>query len=260
MSDILTVLAIGDVVGNPGLTFLEKTLRGFKKLKNVDFTIVNGENAAGVGLTRQDAQRLYDAGADVITLGNHTFGKRELTEYIDDDMYMLRPANFTDANPGRGYGVYDAGRGRRICVINLIGRAFSDSNYDNPFKKAEDILKVIDTSLIFVDFHAEATSEKAALGRYLDGRVSAVFGTHTHVQTADDTIFPGGTGFITDIGMTGPAESVLGMKIQNSVDRFLGAPSQRFMVAEGDCLMCGALFEVDSRTGKCRAMERVRVE
>lgn len=256
----MLVLTVGDVVAESGILFLEKNLKGIKKLYSIDFTIVNGENAAGIGVTKSDTERLYYAGADVITLGNHAFSKREIADFIDDDKYLLRPANMTAKNPGRGYGVYETAGGRRIAVICLMGRAFSDSNLDNPFTVAGDIIKSLDTNIIIVDFHAEATSEKNAMGRFLDGRISALFGTHTHVQTADERVFPKGSGYITDLGMTGPVESVLGMRIDTSVDKFMGSAEVRYKAAEGLSELCGAVFDIDEATGKCRGVERLRIQ
>ncbi len=245
------ILTIGDVVSQQGLKLLEKVLNSFKRLKGIDFTVVNGENVEGMGINPDSAERLFTAGADVVTLGNHAFSRYEMIDYIENSRYILRPANMTYLNPGVGYGVYDAPRGLRVGVICLMGRVFMDSSLESPFFMADRILKELDTDIIVVDIHAEATSEKAALARYLDGRVSCVFGTHTHVLTADDRVFPGGTGFITDIGMTGPVDSVLGMEIQSSIDRLLGAPQVRYKSATGACEMQGVIFEVDERSGLC---------
>jgi len=255
----MKIFAIGDICGEVGLKTLGRLLGTFKKLKGIDFTVANGENAAGMGIAPRDAERIYGAGVDVITLGNHAWGRRELLEYIDDDRYMLRPANMTDKNPGGGFGVFDAPRGTRIAVISMLGRLFMDANMDNPFFKADAILKQIDTPIILLDFHAEATSEKAAFARYLDGRASAVFGTHTHVQTADEQIFAGGTGFISDLGMTGPENSILGIEIENAISIFIGKPRKGSRQAEGKGILCGAIFEVDENSGKCLAVERVRL-
>ena len=255
----IRILAVGDVTTRSGLEFLEKELRPAKREMKIDFTVVNGENAAGLGLTPSDAERIYSSGADVITLGNHSFSRRELISYIDDDRFMLRPANLSNLNPGRGFGIFDGPRGTRIAVINLIGRVGMDRLADDPFYAADSILRQIDTPITIVDFHAEATSEKAALARYLDGRVSAVFGTHTHVQTADEQILPGGTGFITDIGMTGPVNSILGMDISESVRRLLGAPPSGYHPAPGPSRLHGAVFEI-SPEGKCLSIERVSLD
>jgi metallophosphoesterase (TIGR00282 family) len=201
---LCNVLAVGDVVGESGVDYLNRHLRSLKKTYSVDFTVVNGENAAGVGLLPRHADQIFDAGADVITLGNHTWNKMQIADYLDDNRYILRPDNYASPLPGRGYGVFDGPRGLRIGVINLMGRYELDSNLENPFTRADRILSQMDADLILVDFHAEASSEKLAFGYYLDGRASAVWGTHTHVPTADQGILPKGTGYCTDLGMTGP--------------------------------------------------------
>ena len=253
------VLAVGDVVGEEGLRHLSRHLRQVKKLKNIAFTVVNGENIAGNGLTADQAEDLFAAGADVITLGNHTWGKVQIADYLEDNPYILRPANYTARAPGRGYGVYDCGRAR-IAVMNLIGRCDLDFNADNPFLTADKLLRQEEkTTFTLVDFHAEATSEKLAMAYYLDGRVSALWGTHTHVPTADARVFPKGTGYITDLGMTGPVESVLGIRPEQSVETFLGGLPGRYRVAGGPCKMEGAIFTLESDTGLCVAVERIDI-
>ena len=252
------ILAVGDVVGEPGLRHLEKHLRPLKKLKNIAFTVVNGENASGVGLTPEQAWRIYDAGADAVTLGNHTFGKMQIRELLDDVPWLLRPANYTGRAPGRGCGIFDLGD-VRIRVINLIGRCDLDWKANDPFTAADALLAKEKAELTLVDFHAEATSEKLALGYYLDGRVSALWGTHTHVPTADERVYPGGTGYITDLGMTGPIESVLGIEPRQSVESFLRGLPGRYRPAEGACKLQGAVFTLDSGTGLCTAVERVEI-
>ena len=255
---IYHILAIGDVVGEQGLEHLERHLRTLKKLKDIHFTVVNGENASGVGITPEQAERLYRAGADVITLGNHTFGKTQIAGQLEEDPCLLRPANFTGRAPGRGWGVYECGR-IQIGVMSLIGRCGLDFNADNPFTTAAKLLREDRPALTLVDFHAEATSEKLALGYYLDGRVSALWGTHTHVPTADERVYPKGTGYITDLGMTGPVESVLGIEPQQSVEGFLGGLPGRYRNPEGPCKMQGALFTLDSATGLCASVERIDI-
>ena len=200
------ILAVGDVVGEPGLRHLEKNLRPLQKLKNIAFTVVNGENASGVGVTPEQAWRIYDAGADAVTLGNHTFGKMQLQDLLDDVPWLLRPANYTGRAPGHGCEIFDLGA-VRVRVMNLIGRCGLDWKANDPFTTADALLKQGEADFTLVDFHAEATSEKLALGYYLDGRVSALWGTHTHVPTADERVYPKGTGYLTDLGMTGPIES-----------------------------------------------------
>ena len=257
---LYNILAIGDVVGGCGVSHLERHLRAVKKLKNIHFTVVNGENAAMVGLTPADADRIFAAGADVVTLGNHTFGKMQIGDYLDDCPYILRPHNLGARVPGRGYGVYDCGRAR-IAVMNLIGRCDLAFNADNPFKTADELLKGGEKpTFTLLDFHAEATSEKLAMAYYLDGRVSAVWGTHTHVPTADEEIFPKGTGCITDLGMTGAARSVLGIRPEQSVETFLGGLPGRYREPEkGACKMQGAIFTLDDATGLCVDVERIDV-
>lgn len=255
---LLRVLAVGDVVGEPGLAHLERSLRPLKKWKDIHFTVVNGENAAVTGITPEQADRLYAAGADVVTLGNHTFGKLQIHSRLEEDPYLLRPANYTGRAPGKGWGVYDCGR-FQIGVLNLIGRCGLDFNADNPFLTAGRILKTDKPLFTLVDFHAEATSEKLALAYYLDGQVSAIWGTHTHVPTADEGVFPHGTGYISDLGMTGPVESVLGVRPEQSVEQFLGGLPGRYQVPDGPCKMQGAVFSLDSGTGLCVDVERIDV-
>ena len=197
------VLAVGDVVGNPGLERVRRSLRQIKRKYGVDFTVVNGENAAVVGLTPNQAEEILDAGADVITMGNHTWGKREIVPYLDDCSRILRPANYAPQIPGRGWGIFETNAGD-VAVIDLIGRCNMDYGPNNPFLLMDQILKKVHTKIVLVEIHAEATSEKLAMGYMLDGRVSAVWGTHTHVPTADVRVLPGGTGYVTDLGMTGP--------------------------------------------------------
>lgn len=252
------VLAIGDVVAESGLQFLEKHLRPVKRRYGADFCIVNGENASVVGMTPEQAERIFDAGADVITMGNHTWNRREIVSYLDSNPYVLRPANFAPQVPGRGWGIFDSKAGP-IAVVDLIGRVNMDYSPDNPFLQIEKILKQLETKLVFVELHAEATSEKLAMGYLLDGRASAVWGTHTHVPTADCSILPKGTGYITDLGMTGPKNSVLGIRPELSVSKFRGDLPTRYEPAGGPAKMEGALFTVDTATGRCIAAESVKI-
>jgi len=252
------VLAIGDVAGQAGTDFLSDKLRSVKKWGDVAFTVVNGENAAGLGITPDLVEVILNAGADVVTLGNHTWGKPEIKRFLDDCQYVLRPSNFAPQVPGRGWGIFEAPFGN-ICVISLIGRVGMQDNNENPFFEADKILKKIDTKFVLVDFHAEATSEKHAMAYYLDGRVSAVWGTHTHVQTSDCRVFPGGMGYITDLGMTGACESIIGMKPEQPIMRFLGNPPGRYEPAGGPAKIEGAIFEIDTQSGKCVGVEAIRI-
>jgi len=251
------VLAVGDVVGNPGMERIRKSLRKLKMQTDADFVIVNGENAAVVGMTPNQAEDIMDAGADVITLGNHTFGKRELVEYLDECSWVLRPANYAPQTPGIGWNLYETSVGE-IAVIDLQGRVNMDYTPDNPFLEVERILKKVShTKLIFVEIHAEATSEKLAMGYMLDGRVSAVWGTHTHVPTADAQVLPQGTGYVTDLGMTGPKHSVLGIRPDLSIAKFRGDLTERYRWADGPTKLEAVLFTIDTETGLCRKAERV---
>ena len=250
------VLAVGDVVGNPGLDRVRRRLRQLKRDTGADFTVVNGENAAVVGLLPHQAEDILDAGADVITMGNHTWGKREIVDYMEDCPRILRPANYAPQVPGRGWQVFDTKAGP-VAVIDLIGRCNMDYGPDNPFLLIEKVLKELDVKIILVEIHAEATSEKLAMGYLLDGRVSAVWGTHTHVPTADARILPKGTGYVTDLGMTGPRDSILGIRPELSIAKFRGDLTERYRWAEGPTKMEAVLFTIDSATGLCRKAERV---
>ena len=255
----LKVLAVGDVVGEPGLERIRKSLRKLKRDLGADFVIVNGENASNVGMTPRQGDTIFDAGADVITMGNHTFSRREIIPYIEENRYVLRPANLPPQQPGRGWEVYETRCGD-VAVIDLIGRVGMDYLPDNPFLLMDKILKKIDTKIILVEIHAEATSEKLAMGHMLDGKVSAVWGTHTHVPTADAQILPRGTGYVTDLGMTGPAVSVLGIQPRLSIDKFRGEMFQRYQAADGPTKLNAVLFTIDANTGKCTKAERVDIQ
>ena len=250
------VLAVGDVVGKPGLDRISRSLRYLKRKTGADFVLVNGENASAIGMTPQQGDAILDAGADVITMGNHTFSKREIVPYLDDCPQILRPANYAPQIPGRGWGIYETKFGD-VAVIDLIGRCAMDYTPDNPFLMVEKILKQIPAKYIFVEIHAEATSEKLAMGYMLDGRVSAVWGTHTHVPTADAGILPKGTGYVTDLGMTGPRDSILGVRPEQSIAKFRGDLTSRYQWADGPTKLEAVLFTIDTGTGLCRAVERV---
>ena len=254
----LRVLCVGDVVGNPGMDRIRRSLRFLKRKTNADLVIVNGENASVVGITPDQAEDILDAGADVITMGNHTFGKREIVTYLDDCPQILRPANYAPQAPGKGWKIFDTKAGP-VAVIDLIGRCNMDYGPDNPFLMIEKILKQIDAKIVLVEIHAEATSEKLAMGYLLDGRVSAVWGTHTHVPTADTMILPKGTGYVTDLGMTGPRNSILGIRPELSIAKFRGDLTGRYQWADGPTKMEAVLFTIDSGTGLCRRVERVDI-
>ena len=250
------VLCVGDVVGGPGMERIRRSLRRLKNSLGADFVIVNGENASVVGITPDQAEDILDAGADVITLGNHSFGKREIVHYMEDSDRILRPANYAPQAPGRGWAVYESRFGD-VAVIDLIGRCGMDYTPDNPFLLVEKILKKITAKIILVEIHAEATSEKLAMGYMLDGRVSAVWGTHTHVPTADARVLTKGTGYVTDLGMTGPRESVLGIRPDLSIAKFRGDLTERYRWADGPTKLEGVLFTLDASTGKCLRAERI---
>ena len=250
------VLAVGDVVGNPGMDRIRKSLRRLKRDTGADFVVVNGENASNLGMTPQQGEDILDSGADCITMGNHTFGKREIVDYMVDCRIFLRPANLAPQLPGVGWRVFETKAGD-VAVIDLIGRCGMDYTPDNPFLMIDKILKNINTKLIFAEIHAEATSEKLAMGYMLDGRVSAVWGTHTHVPTADNMILPKGTGYVTALGMTGPINSVIGIQPKLSIDKFPGNLYARYQCADGPTKLNAVLFTIDTATGKCKKAERV---
>ncbi len=252
------VLAVGDVVGKPGMDRVCRSLRYLKRKTDADIVIVNGENASVVGITPQQAEDIFDAGADVITMGNHTFSKREIVTYMEDNSRILRPANYAPQMPGSGWGIYETKAGP-VAVIDLQGRVNMDYTPDNPFLQVEKILNQLETKLIFVELHAEATSEKLAMGYMLDGRISALWGTHTHVPTADAQVLPKGTGYVTDLGMTGPKNSVLGIRPELSIGKFRGDLPSRYQWAEGPTKMEAVLFTVDTVTGLCKMAERVDI-
>lgn len=250
------LLTLGDVVANSGLSFVCRHLQKLKKENSIDYCIINGENSANVGINPDQADRLFDAGADVITLGNHAFSQRYIVPMLDDSPYLLRPENFSPLSPGHGFGIFETKAGPAAILV-LAGRVGMDYTPDNPFLIAEKVLKTVDTNLVFVEIHAEATSEKLAMGFHLDGRVSALWGTHTHVPTADLQILPNGTGYVTDLGMCGPKNGILGIKPELSIAKFRGELSRRYEPASGPCKIEGAIFTIDTVTGKCKQTERV---
>ncbi|RJP27334.1 MAG: TIGR00282 family metallophosphoesterase [Candidatus Omnitrophota bacterium] len=256
----MKILFIGDIVGSPGREAIEKLLPGAKEEYGVDFVIANAENAAGgSGIIPRIAAQLFDAGVDVLTSGDHIWKKKEIFEVIDKDRRILRPCNFPDGTPGYGWGVFSDRKGNKVGVINVNGRVFMDP-LECPFratlKCSEEIAK--ETKVVIVDMHAEATSEKVALGWYLDGHVSAVLGTHTHIQTADERVLPKGTAFITDVGMTGPCDSVIGRKVEDVLQRFLTLIPTRFNVAEDNVKMQGAIVDIDENNGLARSILRLQ--
>ncbi len=249
----MKLLFIGDVVGDVGCQFLKRKLPALRRGLGADVTVVNGENSAnGNGITAYSAEQIFQSGADIITTGNHAFQRKEALHIYDNEC-ILRPANYSEACPGNGVGILDMGA-CRIAVINLSGVLFLE-NLDNPFTVIDTLLQELDTPNVFVDFHAEATSEKKAMGHYLTGRVTALFGTHTHVQTADAAILGGHTGYITDAGMTGVEDSVLGVKKDIAIDRLRLHVPIRFEEAKGECFLNGVLIEFNEKCGICTKIE-----
>lgn len=255
---IYNILAVGDVVGERGLAHLTRQLGRIRRERDIHFAVVNGENAAGVGLMPQQAEQLLRAGADVVTLGNHSFGKPQLFDMLEEEPALLRPANIPARSPGHGVGIFRCG-GARVRVVNLIGRCELEFHADSPFTCMDALLKQGEADFTLVDFHAEASSEKLAMAYYLDGRVAALWGTHTHVPTADEEVFPHGMGYISDLGMTGPIRSVLGIRPEQSVETFLGGRPGRYQTAEGACKMQGAIFRINGETGRCEGVERLDI-
>lgn len=257
----MKVLFLGDVFGKPGREILKKELLTVIKENEVDIVIANGENAAGgIGITPAICETFLDMGIDVVTSGNHIYKKKEIYDYIVQQPRLLKPANYPPGTPGRGYYIISDKGNNKVAVINICGRVFLE-NLDCPFRCIDKILEHIkgETSIIIVDFHAEATSEKVAMGWYLDGRVSALVGTHTHIQTADERVLPGGTAYITDVGMVGPRDSVIGVKKENIIERFLKSMPQRFTVAEDDCMINAVVIDIDERIGKANSIRRINL-
>ncbi len=255
----MKILAIGDLIGNAGIQELSKRLPKIRKDKNIDFVIVNGENSAeGMGMTEKNFKDILAQNINVITMGNHTWGKKDIFKFIDHPK-LIRPANYPEGVVGKGYNIYNF-RNKKIAVINLIGRVDMNVLSENPFIIAKKIIEKIENQvdIIVVDFHAEATAEKIAMGNYLDGKATIVYGTHTHVQTADEQILPKGTGYISDIGMTGPKNSVIGMDIKASIKRFETTLPERYRIATGECKLNGVIFDIDDETNKVKNIERVK--
>lgn len=256
----MNLLFIGDIVGKTGRFALTECLDRLIDRHRIDLVVANGENAAaGFGITPDIVRELLDAGVDVITTGNHVWDKKELIPVIGKYEQLLRPANYPAGLPGQGSAVFRTPGGIAVGVLNLEGRVFMN-NLDCPFRAADRLVEELRqrTPLIFVDFHAEATSEKVALGHYLDGRVSAVVGTHTHVQTADERVLPGGTAYITDVGMTGSSDAVIGIRKELAIERFLTQTPVRFEVAKKDPLLCAVVIAIDEATGRAQSISRVQ--
>lgn len=251
-------MLVGDVIGRPGRRTFQNYTPKLREEKNIDVVIVNGENSAGgKGFTRKALDELYRAGADIVTSGNHVWDKKDVLSFIDDEPFLIRPANYPEGTPGKGWCSYPF-KAKNVGVMNLSGRAFMPP-LDCPFQKVEELLREMkqECDIIFLDFHAETTSEKMAMGFYLDGRVNGVVGTHTHVQTADERLLSKGTAYITDLGMVGPRDSVLGVKTDIILRKFTTAMPVRFDLAEGPCIYCAVIVEIDDATNRTKSIERI---
>lgn len=259
----MNILVIGDLVGKVGVEMFSKNISSLKEKYNVDFTIVNGENSAdGMGITKNILTELYARGADVVTMGNHTWGKKDIFSFIDDETRLVRPANYAEGIVGKGSTVVDVA-GKKVGVINLIGRVNMGGSYENPFTGADkeiDKIKAQGAEIIVIDFHAEATAEKIALGYYLKDKATIVFGTHTHVQTADEKIYDTGMGYITDVGMTGPSDSIIGMDVKAALKRFLTQMPERYNCAIGKGMLNGVVFEIDDKNNKVKNITRINIK
>lgn len=257
----MKILFVGDIIGRPGRRALRELLGKIVEEYEIDFTIANGENAAGgMGITPAIAMEIFGMGVDVLTSGNHIWAKKEILSFLNEETRILRPANYPEQVPGRGSGIFSSKQGQKVGVLNLEGRVFM-KHLDCPFRVGEKEVERLrkETLIIIVDFHAEATSEKMAMGWFLDGGVSAVLGTHTHIQTCDDRILNEGTAYITDVGMTGPMDSVIGIRKQVALDRFLTQIPWKFDVASGEIELQGVMVEVDENTGKSKNIKRLRI-
>ncbi|KPK74631.1 MAG: metallophosphoesterase [candidate division Zixibacteria bacterium SM23_73] len=258
----MNILLIADIVGKPGRWAVSQILPELKRTHQIDFTIANVENAAGgFGLTREIAQKIRHYGVDCLTSGNHIWDRKDIFPYLNETLRILRPANYPPDVPGRGSAIFDLENDFKIGVMNIQGRVYI-KEIDCPFRIADREIEKIreQTKIIVLDLHAEATSEKMALGWYLDGKVSAVLGTHTHVQTADEMILPRGTAYITDVGMTGAHDSVIGINKEDAIARFLTQIPRRFTVAKNDIKFCGALVKIDPDSGKASSIERIKID
>jgi metallophosphoesterase (TIGR00282 family) len=258
----MRILILGDVVGRPGRSAVRDLVPGLVKTEAIDLVVANVENAAGgMGVDIKSAEEMLSAGVHVLTSGNHIWKKKEIYPYLENKSYLLRPANYPDGAPGRGWIEWSSQRGLRALVVNVQGRVFMPNHVDDPFRCVDGILKDHGgySRVVIVDMHAEATSEKVAMGWFLDGRASVVYGTHTHVQTADERLLPGGTAYITDLGMCGPWDSVIGIEKENVIEGFLTQLPRKFEVARDNVVLQGVVVEVDDETGKARDIRRLRI-
>ena len=258
----MNILVIGDIVGAPGMEALRRKISKLKQEFNIDFTIANGENSAdGMGITLKILKDMYALGVDVVTLGNHTWGKKEIFSFIDDEDRLIRPANYTKGICGKGYTILPC-KNMKIGVMNLIGRVDTGGSYDSPFEVADEEItkmKKEGADIIVIDFHAEATAEKKALAYYLKDKVNILFGTHTHVQTNDDTIYETGMGYITDVGMTGPKDSIIGMAPEAALKRFLTQIPERYACASGEPMLNAVVFEFDEKAKKVTRIDKISI-
>ena len=256
----MNILAVGDIVGEAGVRKLKEELPKIKKQENIDFVITNGENSAGgMGINEKNFNDILEAGTDVVTMGNHTWGKKDIFKFIDHKQ-LLRPANYPKGVVGKGLGIYEC-KDKKIAVMNFMGRVDINILTENPFLLAKEMVDELQekVDIIVIDFHAEATAEKIAMARYLDGKVTCIFGTHTHVQTADEQILPNGTGYITDIGMTGPKNSVIGMDAEVSIKRFETTLPEKYKLAEGECILNAVIFDIDETNNKVTDIKRIYI-
>jgi len=257
----MNILCIGDIVGKPGRQAISDLLADLKEEFRIDFVVINAENAAGgAGLTERIAKEILNLECNVITLGDHVWDQKDIEQYLDQTDEVIRPANFPEGVPGKGWCIRQLPSGIKVGVVNLLGRVFMRYNVACPFRSLKNIVEQIkkETPLIIVDFHAEATSEKIAMGHFIDGEISILFGTHTHIQTADEKVLPQGTAYITDLGMTGPYDSVIGQDKEAIVKRFLSSMPIRFQVAKDDIKLHGVVVDVDEKTGKARNIQRLQ--
>jgi len=254
----MNILVIGDIVGKVGFTKLKEELPRLREENEIDFVIANGENMAeGMGITEKNYRDLLALDVDVITMGNHTWAKKEIFKFINEE-HIIRPANYPKGVPGVGYRIFNC-KNKKICVINLLGRAEINILTENPFLNVNNIINKIkeEVDIIVVDFHAEATAEKKAMGYYLDGKANIVFGTHTHIQTADEQVLPKGTAYITDIGMTGPKHSIIGMDIEASIKRFVTALPEKYKIASGEAMLNAVVFKINDENCRIESINRI---